>query len=195
MTSTRERIVEAAARVLTERGIVGATTREIARAAGCSEALLYKHFADKQEIFIAVLSEQLPRIELPATDERGRRGENLAESLAALIATLLEFFARTFPMAVSIFGAPALLAEHREGIRSRGFGPEALIRQVERMLRAEQDAGRIRRDADLDAAARMLVGFAFHRAFLSAYDGETSVADARGLAERGAAMLLPALQP
>ncbi|HZU16911.1 MAG TPA: helix-turn-helix domain-containing protein, partial [Candidatus Dormibacteraeota bacterium] len=40
----RERIVAAAARVIRERGVVNATTREIAREAGVSEGSLYNHF-------------------------------------------------------------------------------------------------------------------------------------------------------
>lgn len=38
-------------------GFHGASTARIAAAAGCSEPMLYKHFASKQELFIAVLVE------------------------------------------------------------------------------------------------------------------------------------------
>jgi AcrR family transcriptional regulator len=57
---TRERIVTAAAEVMGTLGLARATTKEIARAAGYSEATLYKHFGDKTELFMAVLSERLP---------------------------------------------------------------------------------------------------------------------------------------
>lgn len=187
---TRERILDAAAVVLAERGIAGATTRELARAAGCSEALLYKHFADKQELFIAVLDERMPRIEF---DEAA--SPELDAMLRELVVALLAFFVRTFPMAASIFGAPELLAEHRDGVRSRGFGPEGVVRRVQALLESRRAAGGIRADADLETAARMLVGFAFHRAFLSAYAGESAVPGAEALAERGVALVLPALAP
>lgn len=187
---TRERILDAAAVVLAERGIAGATTRELARAAGCSEALLYKHFADKQELFIAVLDERMPRIEF---DEAA--SPELDAMLRELVVALLAFFVPTFPMAASIFGAPELLAEHRDGVRSRGFGPEGVVRRVQALLESRRAAGGIRADADLETAARMLVGFAFHRAFLSAYAGESAVPGAEALAERGVALVLPALAP
>jgi len=189
--STRDRILDAAAVVLTERGVAGATTRELARAAGCSEALLYKHFADKQELFLAVLSERMPRIELPAASDR----TDLRSTLTTVVASLLAFFTRTFPMAVSIFGAPELLADHREGVRAHGFGPEGTVRLVEHLLAEEQRAGRIRADAELEPVARLVVGLAFHRAFLAAYEGRREVPDAAEFARRGIEPLLPALAP
>lgn len=186
---TRDRILDAAASVLLEKGVVGATTKEIARAAGCSEALLYKHFADKQELFVAVLAERLPVVELPRGDG------DLADDLTSLVVRLMDFFAQSFPMAVSIFGAPELLGEHRDGVRAKGFGPEGLVQLVMRTLAARRDVGDLRADADLEAAARLLIGFAFHRAFLAAYEGRRRVPRARALARRGVDLVLPAITP
>lgn len=182
--STRDRILDAAASVLHQRGVAGATTREIARAAGCSEALLYKYFADKHEIFLAVLSERLPNVR-PADDLAGT-GE-LSENLATLVERLLSFFVGSFPMAVSVFGAPQLLAEHRTAVLSRGFGPEGPILIVSRYLEKERSLGRIRADADVETISRILVGAAFHRAFLAAYQGLDAVPDAEDFAQRVAA--------
>jgi AcrR family transcriptional regulator len=44
-----ERILDAAA-AMREKGLANITTKAIAAAAGYSEAMLYKHFADKQEL-------------------------------------------------------------------------------------------------------------------------------------------------
>ena len=57
---TRERIVEAAERVMRERGLARGTTKEIARAAGYSEGTLYKHFESKEDLFLAMLTERFP---------------------------------------------------------------------------------------------------------------------------------------
>jgi len=185
--STRDRILDAAASVLRERGIAGSTTREIARAAGCSEALLYKYFADKQEIFLAVLSERAPDIRPP--DGLAGTGD-LAGNLGLLVEQLLAFFVQTFPMAVSVFGAPNLLADHRAGVKSRGYGPEGPVRIVAGYLDEERSLGRLPAVADTDAAARLLVGAAFHRAFLAAYEGESAVADEEDFGERIATIVL-----
>lgn len=50
----REAILEAVKRVFAERGFDGTTTRELARAAGVSEALLYKHFPSKESLYAAM---------------------------------------------------------------------------------------------------------------------------------------------
>lgn len=47
---TRERIERAALGLFRERGVVAATTREIARRAGLSEGALYRHFPSKDAI-------------------------------------------------------------------------------------------------------------------------------------------------
>lgn len=185
---TRDRILDAAAVVLAERGIAGATTKQLAAAAGCSEALLYKYFADKQQIFLAVLTERVPQTVPPAP------GGPLEEELTGVVAWLTGFFTTTFPMAASIFGAPELLSEHRAGVSAHGGGPAETIAMMRGRLEAARSEGRVRADADLDSAARLLVGFAFHRAFLAAYAGSGSVDDAEEFARRGVALVLPALE-
>ncbi|MCW2928151.1 MAG: TetR family transcriptional regulator [Thermoleophilia bacterium] len=51
----REQIICAARQEFARSGYHGASTASIARAAGCSEPMLYKHFAGKQALFTAVL--------------------------------------------------------------------------------------------------------------------------------------------
>jgi AcrR family transcriptional regulator len=56
--SSRERrraIVTAVQGSFAEKGFDGTTTRELARAAGVSEALLYKHFPSKESLYAAML--------------------------------------------------------------------------------------------------------------------------------------------
>lgn len=50
----REAIVDAAVPLFAERGFDAVTTRDIAAAAGVSEALLYRHFGGKKEIYEAI---------------------------------------------------------------------------------------------------------------------------------------------
>src|ERR671924_1917076 len=51
----REAIVKAVRGVFAEKGFDGTTTRELARAANVSEALLYKHFPSKESLYAAML--------------------------------------------------------------------------------------------------------------------------------------------
>jgi TetR/AcrR family transcriptional regulator len=55
----RQLIVDAARSVFERSGLEGASMRAIAQAAGCTTGAIYPHFAAKEEIFAAVLSESL----------------------------------------------------------------------------------------------------------------------------------------
>src|SRR5271169_4783516 len=50
----RAAIIKAVRRVFAEKGFHGTTTRELADAAGISEALLFKHFPNKEALFSAI---------------------------------------------------------------------------------------------------------------------------------------------
>src|ERR1700747_1890747 len=50
----RAAIIKAVRRVFAEKGFDGTTTRELAVAAGVSEALLFKHFPNKEALYSAM---------------------------------------------------------------------------------------------------------------------------------------------
>jgi len=51
----RLQILMVAVQLFSERGFRGTTTKEIATAAGVSEAMVFRHFATKQELYAAIL--------------------------------------------------------------------------------------------------------------------------------------------
>jgi AcrR family transcriptional regulator len=51
----RQKLVETAIRVFSEGSYRGTTTAEIAKAAGVSEPILYRHFASKRDLYLAAL--------------------------------------------------------------------------------------------------------------------------------------------
>lgn len=165
----RERVLDAAHQLMLTVGLARATTKEIARAAGCSEAALYKHFVSKEELFIRVLTERLPQLApllhgLAAEPGRGTLEANLTE--IARQAAL--FYEQSFPIAASLYAETQLKRRHDEAMREMGKGPHLPIEGLAAYLRAEQEAGRIRADADTFAAASLLMGACAQRAF--AYD-------------------------
>jgi AcrR family transcriptional regulator len=175
----RERILDAAFEVMRSLGLAKTTTKQIALQAGYSEAMLYKHFADKQELFLAVLQERVP----PAGVDATKAGSgDLIDNLTGLVDGLMAFFTATFPIAASVFSSPELLRQHRDGVMARDHGPNGPVRAVEAYLRAEQSIGRIAARADCAATAQILVGTAFHQGFLAAFAGQDVVTDSHGVA-------------
>jgi AcrR family transcriptional regulator len=71
----RQAIVEAAVPLFARKGFSGATTRELAEAAGVSEALLYRHFPSKQLLYSEILQQV------------GCQGDPALEKLASLPAS------------------------------------------------------------------------------------------------------------
>ena len=51
----REQILHTAVDLFSKRGFKGTTTKEIAKAAGVSEAIIFRHFATKDELYGAIL--------------------------------------------------------------------------------------------------------------------------------------------
>ncbi|MET8986231.1 helix-turn-helix domain-containing protein [Nonomuraea wenchangensis] len=167
---TRERIVDAAEQVVREFGIVGATTKRIAAAAGCSEALLYKHFPGKESLLLAVLLERLPALGPALTRLRRAAGTgDVADHLTAFTLAALEFYTRAAGIAAGVLADPSLTEGFRAMLARSGSGPHVPILALADVIAGEQDRDRIDRKIDPGAAASMLMGACFHRANLSYY--------------------------
>src|SRR6266480_4201183 len=64
-TARRERereIVEATRALFDERGVQDAPMEEIARAVGINKALIYRHFASQEELFVLTVSHYLAQL-------------------------------------------------------------------------------------------------------------------------------------
>lgn len=161
-----------------EQGYARATTKEIARAAGYSEAALYKHFADKSEIFLGVLSEQLPALSALLTVLGTDAGKcTVRANLTKVARAALDFYTESFPIAASLFSTRELLISHRKAMRERGAGPRGPQAGLSQYLQAEQRLGRLPQNVDVDAMAALLLGACFQQAFLIHFDGAQPATD------------------
>ena len=166
--ATRDVILDAAARVLREQGLSNATTKEIARAAGYSEATLYKHFRDKLELMVAVLHERSPQFIPLLQTLPARVGQApVRDTLTEVAALCITFYRDGFPMFASIFADPTILAAYRSQLRAAGLGPQRANEGLAAYLRAEQDLGRISAEADPEALAGLILGACFQYAFIA----------------------------
>ncbi|NUP61613.1 MAG: helix-turn-helix transcriptional regulator [Nonomuraea sp.] len=166
--STRDRIIDAAEQAIREFGISGATTKRIAAQAGCSEALLYKHFAGKEALFLAVLLERMPALAPALTRLRLSAGQgDLAADLARFAVSAVEFYTKAATIASGMLADPSLLASFRHMLAASDTGPHLPILALAQILAAEQRAGRVDAGLDAGAAASMLMGACYHRANLS----------------------------
>lgn len=66
--STRDKILESAIKLFAEKGFSGTTTREIAEKAGVNEALIFRYFSTKRDLYSAIIERKIseePGFEYP----------------------------------------------------------------------------------------------------------------------------------
>lgn len=176
-TPTRTRLIDAAAEVIRTKGLAHMTTKEIARVAGFSEATLYKHFRDKEELAVFVMRECLP------TGFIQSLGGLLARAGVATVRANLEevardavpFYREMVPLAASLFAEPTVLGRLQDWLRESGLGPHLANHALAAYLSREQELGRLAAGVHPLSAAELLLGACFQRAFLTQFVGEHAV--------------------
>lgn len=114
----RDRIVAAGRAVFLEQGLNGARTRTIAEQAGITEAVLYQHFASKEDIFEAAVLQPL-RAELDDLAERSRALLASGEERPRLTMRLESLWLERLGEIVPLLG-PALFDDQALGRRCYG---------------------------------------------------------------------------
>src|SRR5262245_48485101 len=194
----RRRIIEAADALIREHGLAGATTREIARAAGCAEGSIYVHFQDKIDLVIAVIVEREPffeeLLELP-----GKSGEDTVEAnLIPWVEELLQLLRENQPIFYALMGDRTVFRRFKERVRERQTGPIAVFQAAAGYVRAEQELGRIDPGVEPEVVASILVGACRDRTLtraLAGIESEASSSFAQQLVHTVVFGLTPAAAP
>ncbi len=168
---TRQRLIDAASQVFGRRGYGQATVEEIAAEAGVSNGALYHHFASKEELFRAILEGHMHehRIELEALLPASSFREAV-EHFAAYWLHHLETDHEFGSLIMELWTQATRDPWAREAVG-------ALFRQgpdlIADILRIGQDAGAVRSDLDVEAAAFLLFAAGEGIALMKAVDPES----------------------
>ncbi len=81
---TNDRLLKATLKLISEKGYLGATTREIAQEAGVTELTLFRHFGSKERLFEELLRSHtfLPKLKELLPELGGLSGEDALELIA-----------------------------------------------------------------------------------------------------------------
>jgi len=85
----RGQIVAVAMRLFSERGFRGTTTKEIAQAAGVSEAIIFRHFATKEDLYTAIIDHKSCS-GLGAAHREGAGPHSMSDHLSCVISESME---------------------------------------------------------------------------------------------------------
>ena len=124
LSSQRERMLDAVAESVAEKGYAPTTVGDVVAAAGVSRKTFYEHFADKEDCFLAAFDsgvETLLEAIANAAPESDDWRERLRARVRAYLVALSEnpAFARTFM--IEVFGAGPRALERRAEVHER-FG-------------------------------------------------------------------------
>lgn len=88
----RDQILRVATRLFARQGFQGTTTKEIAHRAGVTEALIFRHFASKEELYWAVIQSKIKGAASPRErlKQKLAAGGSDAEVLAGVASEILE---------------------------------------------------------------------------------------------------------
>ena len=189
----RRQLLEVAAGLFAQRGYRGATTAELARAAGITEPILYRHFENKLDLFITLI-EEVGREVITAWKDALDRITDPRRRLRTLLAANPATHERGRGVYRVIFQAMTEI-EGEEEIA------DALQRHVSRLhgfVRTElvnlQKAGVVRDDEPAASLAWVLIDVAIGYGILAplGMPGQTSTARAAGIERLMSDLLAPA---
>jgi AcrR family transcriptional regulator len=170
----RRRILDAAEKLMTTRGLAGITTREIAKTAGCSEGGLYVHFKGRLDLLLAMLEDTLPEMLGPLRHLREQVGKGTPErNLVKALGGIFGFHQHATPRVAALFADPELHAAFRDSLARQDKGPHLSLKALAGYIAAEQKLRRIDRQIDPALAAYLLMSASFFRAFSEPFFGRS----------------------
>ena len=169
-TDRRAAIVEAALGVFSERTYGRATTAEIARAAGVTEPILYRHFSSKRALFLECVDEVWRRLREAVEEEIATEPDPAGWVLAVPRAIASLRRRRIAPTQLWLHALSE--ATHDEVIR-RHFRRH--LREVHdyvaEVLRRAQVSGGVRESRDVEAEAWIGIGIGLLRSVQDRFGG------------------------
>lgn len=155
---TRQRILDAAAKVFRDKGYAGARLTDIAAAAGMQAGSLYYHFASREDLVEEVLragvaqAADFVRQSVDALPDGASAGDRLRVAITGHLLTVLDIGDYTSAN-IRIFGQVPEEIRERHLVDQRAFGA-----YLGRLLEEAQAAGDIRADVDLSVIRMLIFG-------------------------------------
>lgn len=191
--ATRQRLLEAAARVYGRDGLAGATSRAIAAEAGVNEVTLFRHFQTKDRLLAAVVGKNFGGSPESAQSSPPAPTSNLRADLLALGRHYEKQLTENLPLLRTMIGEIQHHGRnHERQVLRAVFRPvkEALVSRLE----TARASGELRPEMSADLLADLFGGMVFtgvlRRSFKGidvAYSRDEYLAAATDLVVRGAA--------
>jgi AcrR family transcriptional regulator len=153
-TNTKEQLLKATLKLISEKGYLGATTREIALEAGVTELTLFRHFGSKEHLFeellksytfLPMLKELLPEME----------GLSCEEGLTLIASRFLLSLKERKSMVKIMYSEITSYPEKIKEVYNKYI--DEMRRTLARYFESQQNSGVLRKNMSPEMAARVFL--------------------------------------
>lgn len=180
-SATEEALISAAAVLFAEKGYEKATTRSIAEAANCSEALIQRYFNGKKGLLLAVLKKENKACDRSTFLERPLCSSLTDEALETFSEAIKRFAERSQQMRIVL--SRVLLDPTFRDDFNRISTRNQTITSIEARLTRYADAGMLAPDVDIRSAVELLLSLVFQLGFIRAEIHQAERAEIQRLAK------------
>jgi AcrR family transcriptional regulator len=139
-----EQILESATTLFLKQGFAGTSTTEIARHAGCNQALVHYYFRTKDKLFEAIFEKKIKKF-VSSLLVGFEEGMSFEDRLAYKIGSHFDMLAENPKLPMLLFSEisakPERLAIFKEALKDR---PQQVLRSLDNDLKQEIAQGRVR---------------------------------------------------
>lgn len=172
-STTNERLLSTAAKLFWEKGFAGTSTRELSERLGIQKASLYYHIRSKEDLLYQISIQSLDNIQQAVMEAsaNAKTGDILRDVVRAHMQTALT---DRDMQATMLTEMRTLSDERRMDVLSKRDMYERTIHET---IKAEQSAGRLRRDLDSQYLTLSLLNLLNWSIFWYKADGEKSIVE------------------
>jgi AcrR family transcriptional regulator len=147
-------IIEAAGKILTEKGINGLTTKKLAQEMNFSESALYRHFTSKEEIIVCMLNYLALNMDQHSIELENK---NPIEQLKNFFQNQFRFFESQPYFVIAVFSEGLLEESEKinQAIKNLMIKRMQLLKPI---IQIGQEKGAITNDLDSDELIHILMG-------------------------------------
>lgn len=156
----REKLLDAAYRLLQEDGVSAMTTRHIAHCAGTTEASVFNNFGDKAGLLYALISERLPEVQAVKIAVKTELDDGIAAWLQSVYVAAKSFYVAIIPLTASLWGRK----DFSDGAMG-GEGHYSLHTMLSPRFLELQQNGILSPKTDAGVLATIFLGSALHNSF------------------------------
>ncbi|GGM33956.1 TetR family transcriptional regulator [Paraliobacillus quinghaiensis] len=174
LTEKKAAILVAAIEIFAEKGYAATSTSEIAKQAGVAEGTIFRHYASKKELLLAIVKPGIMKLAIPyfasqvVEDVFGQGNNSFEDILREFIYNRIDFAKKNVPMIRIILQEIAFHTEMQQALKSTFLSE--VYPKVEELIVDLQQKGHIK-SVPIDTTIRFIIttvlGFILHQYIFS----------------------------